>query len=181
MTLTSTQTQTRVDERSRPLLEALAQSPDLSQRELAQRAGLSLTRTHFMLRELIDSGLVQVRTSRQSSHRLGYSYIITGEGRVLHTRLAYRALRSAVEQFRGVLRRFRATLHELEQAGVTGVGLLGEGPLCDAVRDLVERDSALNIVELDQARTVLVCDPEVESSYQGTARLVRLAGAAVDL
>ena len=46
-----------------PVLEALADEPSLSQRELAQRVGLSLTRAHFVLKRLMERGLVKVRNA----------------------------------------------------------------------------------------------------------------------
>ncbi|MFH1807545.1 MAG: winged helix-turn-helix transcriptional regulator [Pseudomonadota bacterium] len=169
------QTQTTVDTRALSVLEALARAPDLSQRELAVQAGLSLTRAHFVLRELIEGGLVKLRSTGASTHRLGYSYELTTEGRALYTRLSYQVLSHTVLQFRDLLRHCRSTLGELVDAGVREVALLGEGPLRDAVREILEGQLALREVSLERARVVVVCDPEAETAYQGQAQLVRLA------
>jgi len=167
----------KVDTRAQAVLEVLAQAPDLSQRELAQRTGLSLTKAHFVLKDLVRSELVEVRSSGSSSHRLGYVYVLTQAGRALHTRLSYAAMKSAVLKFRGILRSFEWAVAELVAAQVHEVGLLGEGPLREAVHEVIAADGRLREVELDQATTVVVCDPEAEWSYSGSARLIPLAGS----
>jgi EPS-associated MarR family transcriptional regulator len=58
----------------------LTESPDLSQRELAQRMGLSLGKTNYCLRRLIDKGWVKVNNFRNSKNKLAYAYVLTPSG-----------------------------------------------------------------------------------------------------
>lgn len=62
------------------LLRALTESPDLSQRELAHRLGLSLGKTNYCLRALIDKGWVKVNNFRNSQNKLAYAYVLTPSG-----------------------------------------------------------------------------------------------------
>jgi EPS-associated MarR family transcriptional regulator len=62
------------------ILRLLTDSPDLSQRELAQRLGLSLGKTNYCLRALIDKGWVKVNNFRNSQNKLAYAYVLTPTG-----------------------------------------------------------------------------------------------------
>ncbi len=62
------------------LLRLLTDYPELSQRELAQRLGLSLGKTNYCLRALVDKGLVKVNNFRTSQNKLAYAYVLTASG-----------------------------------------------------------------------------------------------------
>ncbi len=62
------------------LLRLLAEDPDLSQRELAQRLGLSLGKTNYCLRALIEKGWIKVGNFAQSRHKFSYAYVLTPAG-----------------------------------------------------------------------------------------------------
>lgn len=62
------------------LLRLLTDNQDLSQRELAQRLGLSLGKTNYCLRALVDKGLVKVNNFRNSQNKLAYAYVLTASG-----------------------------------------------------------------------------------------------------
>jgi len=62
------------------ILRQLTESPDLSQRELALRLGLSLGKTNYCLRALIDKGWVKVNNFRNSQNKLAYAYVLTPSG-----------------------------------------------------------------------------------------------------
>ena len=62
------------------LLRELNEHPDLSQREIAQRLGLSLGKTNYCLRALIDKGWVKVNNFRNSQNKLAYAYVLTPSG-----------------------------------------------------------------------------------------------------
>ena len=62
------------------ILRQLTESPDLSQRELALRLGMSLGKTNYCLRALIDKGWVKVNNFRNSQNKLAYAYVLTPSG-----------------------------------------------------------------------------------------------------
>jgi EPS-associated MarR family transcriptional regulator len=62
------------------LLRLLTESPELSQREVAQRLGLSLGKANYCLRALIDKGWVKVNNFRNSNNKLAYAYVLTPSG-----------------------------------------------------------------------------------------------------
>lgn len=68
------------DELRLRLLRQLTEHPELSQREIAQRLGLSLGKTNYCLRALIDKGWVKVNNFRTSNNKLAYAYVLTPSG-----------------------------------------------------------------------------------------------------
>lgn len=72
------------------VLRMLEHHPDYSQRELSVALGLSLGKTHYVLKALLNKGMLKARNFRRSDHKLGYLYILTPQG-VKHRALLTRA------------------------------------------------------------------------------------------
>jgi EPS-associated MarR family transcriptional regulator len=70
------------------LLDLLSREPELSQREMAERLGLSLGRMNYCLKALRDKGAVKLRNFQKSPNKLGYAYVLTPTGISQRTRLA---------------------------------------------------------------------------------------------
>lgn len=62
------------------LLRLLTEEPELSQRELAVRLGMSLGKTNYSMRALIDRGWIKMRNFRKSGNKLAYAYVLTPRG-----------------------------------------------------------------------------------------------------
>ena len=74
-------------------LEALEQEPRLSQRALSRELGVSLGKTNYCLRALIDKGLIKLQNFQQSPQKLKYAYLLTPEGIEEKTRMTLAFLR----------------------------------------------------------------------------------------
>lgn len=74
------------------VLRVLDKQPTLSQRELSAELGLSLGKTHYLLRALLDRGLVKARNFRRSDRKLAYAYLLTPAGMREKLRLTRRFL-----------------------------------------------------------------------------------------
>ncbi|MBK9657400.1 MAG: MarR family EPS-associated transcriptional regulator [Rhodanobacteraceae bacterium] len=62
------------------LLRLLTEHPNLSQRELASELGLSLGKTNYCLRALIERGWIKVQNFSSSDKKLAYAYVLTPTG-----------------------------------------------------------------------------------------------------
>ena len=62
------------------LLRVLEQHPDYSQRELSAALGVSLGKTHYLLKALLGKGWVKAQNFKRSDNKLGYLYILTPNG-----------------------------------------------------------------------------------------------------
>ena len=93
------------------VLRVLQDEPDLSQREIAVRLGVSLGAVNYCLRALTEKGQVKVRNFRSSDNKLRYAYILTPGGIAEKSRLTgaflarkvaeYEALRAEIEALSG--------------------------------------------------------------------------------
>ncbi|MEM9474853.1 MAG: MarR family EPS-associated transcriptional regulator [Pseudomonadota bacterium] len=105
----------RLDEDARfRLLRLIAANPDISQRELSRRLGVSLGRVNYCLNALIEKGLVKMECFRVSDRKLSYAYVLTPGGLGEKTRLTrgflarkvveYEALKAEIESIQSELR-----------------------------------------------------------------------------
>ena len=62
------------------LLRLLEQHPEYSQRQLAAALGVSLGKTHYLLKALLGKGWVKAQNFQRSDHKLGYLYVLTPQG-----------------------------------------------------------------------------------------------------
>ena len=61
-------------------LKILEQHPDLTQRQLAEELGISLGKTHYLIKSLIDVGWVKLDNFQKSNNKWGYAYLLTPMG-----------------------------------------------------------------------------------------------------
>jgi EPS-associated MarR family transcriptional regulator len=68
------------DEYRYKILKILEANPEISQRDMARALGVSLGRTNFCLKALIEIGLLKATNFRNSSNKLAYMYLLTPKG-----------------------------------------------------------------------------------------------------
>ena len=69
--MTSRRSATQEDTRYR-VMSLLAENPDLTQRELAQKLGISLGGVNYCLSALMEKGWIKVQNFSQSKNKFGY-------------------------------------------------------------------------------------------------------------
>src|SRR3546814_11716761 len=68
------------DESHLKVLRLLESDPGLSQRDLSQALGVSLGKTNYCIRALLDKGLIKMQNFRNSQNKLAYAYLLTPAG-----------------------------------------------------------------------------------------------------
>ena len=68
------------DEYRYKILKILEAKPEISQRDMAHELGVSLGRTNFCLKALIEKGLLKATNFRNSSNKSAYMYLLTPKG-----------------------------------------------------------------------------------------------------
>ncbi|UDM16690.1 MarR family EPS-associated transcriptional regulator [Vogesella sp. XCS3] len=64
------------------VMRILQENPDLTQRELAERLGISVGGLNYCLKALMDKGLVKMKNFANSKNKFGYVYVLTPRGMV---------------------------------------------------------------------------------------------------
>src|SRR6185503_14447907 len=98
------------DEVRYKLLRILEANPELSQRQVARALGVSLGKTNYCLKALIERGLVKATNFRNHENKVLYTYYLTPRGieekarvtvRFLQRKMQeYEALQAEIEQIR---------------------------------------------------------------------------------
>ena len=52
----------------------------MTQREIAKKLNVSLGKTHYLIKSLIDVGWVKLDNFQRSDNKLGYAYLLTPNG-----------------------------------------------------------------------------------------------------
>jgi len=62
-------------------LQILSEDPELNQRELAQRLGVSIGKTNYLIKALVEKGWVKIGNFRRSESKLKkVAYLLTSDG-----------------------------------------------------------------------------------------------------
>lgn len=87
------------EEISHQVLGILESEPEISQRELADRLGISLGRTNYVLKGLLEKGWVKTRNFKNSKNKWAYAYFLTPEGIVEKGRITARYIKRKVQEY----------------------------------------------------------------------------------
>ena len=94
------------------VLKAIEDNPDITQRELAERLGLSLGKTNFLINALLEKGAIKMENFRRSDTKLKkIAYLLTPSGIAERLRLT----QGYLERKRHEYENLRAEIEALEQ------------------------------------------------------------------
>ena len=95
------------------ILRILKDNPKVTQREMAKELGLSLGKTNYVVRALIDKGWVKLSNFKRSDNKLGYIYLLTPEGLSEKTMLAQNFLNRKSEEYNRLKKEIEMLKNEL--------------------------------------------------------------------
>ena len=158
-----------VSEKELRIIEEIARERSLTQRDLSQRAGISLGMVNMSLKKLIKKGHVKVRGMNKRS----LEYVLTPKGFSEKAQCSYRYFRSTLDSLRVMKKKIQqAVLIEYAQ-GACRFAIYGEGELADIV-ELSLKDlplDELEYVRLSSARGVVPGDEIVLYAGEGGQKM----------
>ncbi len=87
------------DEITYKLLKIIENEPHLSQREIAQKMGVSLGKTNYCLKALLDKGFIKVRNFYKNKKKKAYIYFLTPNGIEEKAQVTYRFLQRKIKEY----------------------------------------------------------------------------------
>lgn len=81
------------------VMRILEEDPDLTQRELAERLGVSIGALNYCLKALMNKGWVKMQSFGQSKNKFGYIYLLTPRGIAEKTSLTSTFLRRKLDEY----------------------------------------------------------------------------------
>lgn len=115
----------RNDEQMLRVLREIKKSPEMSQRELSSRLGISLGKANFLIRALMERGWVKMENFKASNQKTAYLYYLTPEGVEEKARTTYHFLKRKTKEYERLEEEIRQLRQEARESGLP-VDDLGE-------------------------------------------------------
>lgn len=90
-------------------LRILGEQPDISQRDLARRVGISVGAAHYCLTALAEKGLIKLANFQASPNKRGYVYLLTRDGIAAKASMTVKFLQRKIKEYEAL----RAEIEEL--------------------------------------------------------------------
>ena len=90
------------DEIAYKLLKLIEAEPHLSQRDIAQKMGVSLGKTNYCLKALIDKGFIKFQNFYNNKQKSNYIYFLTPQGMEEKAAVTYRFLQRKIKEYENI-------------------------------------------------------------------------------
>lgn len=81
------------------VLRQVEANPEITQRELARKLGISLGKTNYCLKALIQKGWVKANNFKNNKNKAAYAYLLTPQGIENRVKITVRYLRNKVQEY----------------------------------------------------------------------------------
>jgi len=98
------------------ILREIDSKPELTQRKLSSDLGISLGKVNFLLRTLIDKGIVKVSHFRKSDNRVACLYDLTSEGVQAKRQITSRYLEKKMQEYKELGKEIKQLKKEVNAA-----------------------------------------------------------------
>lgn len=87
------------DETSYKVIKLIERNPEISQRELSSELGISLGKTNYCIRALVEKGWVKANNFKNSKNKLAYAYLLTPKGLDEKAKITTRFLKRKLAEY----------------------------------------------------------------------------------
>ncbi len=98
-------------------MRILQENPDLTQRELAEKLGISVGGLNYCLKALMEKGLVKMKNFANSKNKFGYVYVLTPNGLAEKAAITHRFLQRKMDEYDALRVEIEALRSEVEKPG----------------------------------------------------------------
>jgi EPS-associated MarR family transcriptional regulator len=130
----------KLTEKTFQVLDALDRKEIFSQRQLANHSGISLGQVNYILKSLLEKGMVKVNNFRNNPNKIGYAYLLTPKGIEAKSKLAVRFVINKIKEFDGIRERLADQLKMLEKNGIRRVVFLGSPVVNEFLGNLIKEE-----------------------------------------
>jgi EPS-associated MarR family transcriptional regulator len=95
------------------VMRLLQEHPDMSQRDLADKVGISLGALNYCLKALMEKGFVKLDNFQNSRHKFKYVYILTPAGMAQKMAMTGRFLKRKMDEYEALKAEVEALRREI--------------------------------------------------------------------
>ena len=115
------------------LLKVLGQDPNLGQRDMAKRMGISLGKVNYCVSELASKGWIKIIRFKSAKNRIPYTYMLTPKGLEEKGHLTIGFLKRKLAEYEEIKKQIRELHYEVQQEGLDNL----DSKLSDAVKCII--------------------------------------------
>ena len=180
------------DEKAFQILEALESEEVTTQREISDLTGIHLSQVNYVLRKLMEKGLVKIGNFRRSTNKVRYLYLLTPKGIEEKTRLAASFLITKVREYKSIRKALADKLLLLKDDSVQSIVFVGPSELGELIREIIkDLDSGIEILSmaesigeidegsLERCDKILFSSNEEAASFRRSPSYTKLKGKAI--
>ena len=96
------------------VLKLLSAQPNLSQRAIADRVGISLGKTNYFLSELAEKGIIKMKRLKNAPQKIPYAYMLTPRGLEQKAKITARFLKQKLTEYEQIKTQIKEITQELK-------------------------------------------------------------------
>ncbi len=100
------------------LLKLLQKNPELTQREMNHKMGISLGKVNFCISALAQKGMIKIERFKKSENKSAYMYRLTPEGLEELADMTIRFLKLKIREYHRIKREIEALSEQIKAAGL---------------------------------------------------------------
>ena len=101
------------------VLREITLTPEMTQRELSSRLGISLGKVNFLVNALIQKGLIKAHNFKNSNNKKAYLYYLTPAGIEEKAKITYRFLKRKIKEYEQLEEQIRLLEKEVGEVGTS--------------------------------------------------------------
>ncbi len=144
------------------ILDVLDNQVITTQRQLSEFAGISLGQVNYVIKSLLEKGLVKLGDFRKNPRKISYAYLLTPRGIDTKSKLAVKFVTAKLREYHSLRNRLAKRLNAIEKKGHVRIIFVGPKMVNEFLGSIIKENNLdLVLVGCCQNRKDLKdCKPE---------------------
>jgi len=131
----------KLSEKTFQVMEALDNQQISNQRHISTQTGVSLGQVNYLLKNLINKGLVKLSKFHKNPNKSGYIYLLTSKGIEAKSRVAVKFVSSKLKEYHHLRQKINEKLEIIEQKGHFQIIFIGPEIVKDSIVSIIKENS----------------------------------------
>ena len=152
----------QLSEKEYNILDALDRQEISTQRQLAENTGISLGQVNYVLRSLLEKGLVKIGNFKRNPHKIGYAYLLTPKGIEAKSRVTAKFVMRRLREYHSLRESLVERLTAIESNKQSRIIFVGPAMVKDFIKSIIrEKNLKLKLNgHVSKSVDLTACDPD---------------------